>query len=280
MFIFTGLIIRLNAAANALFRLLHRPMSVLPSWLSLTIISIILGVVLLLLFKYTSNQPAIGHVRDKIKAHLLSMKLFKDNIPVVLKSQMRILLSAFLLLAHSFCPMLVMIIPFSLLLGQLGLWYQSRPLRIEEQAILVMQLAGSVQDPMPLVSLEPSAAAVVTAGPVRVPSKRQVYWEIQTKQGGYHQLTFQVEGCRIQKELTVGDGMMSVSTTRPGLDIVDLILHPAEKPLERTSPVRSISITYPDRSSRLSGTDVWMVSLFIISMAVAFIGRPFFNVKF
>ena len=81
----------LNAGMNTLFGLLRGPMAAVPAWLSLTVVSAVLGVVLLVLFKYTSNQAAIGRVRDRIKARLLAMKLFKDNIPVVLKSQVQVL---------------------------------------------------------------------------------------------------------------------------------------------------------------------------------------------
>ena len=279
MVILARLITWLNAVANALFGLLDKPMTVLPAWLSLTIISAVLGVLMLLLFKYTSNQTAIGRVRDVIKANLLAMKLFKDNIPVVLKSQVKILLNALLLLIHSLRPMFVMIIPFTICLGQLGLWYQSRPLAVGEQAIIVIQLPESDTEPMPQVTLTPSASAQVTIGPVRVPSKRQVFWQIQATEPGLHTLTFQVADQQVQKDLAVGDDMMSVSIARPGLDIGDLILHPAEKPFEKNSPVHSISIGYPDRTSKLTGTDIWIVSLFAISMVFAFICKPFLNVK-
>jgi uncharacterized membrane protein (DUF106 family) len=280
MSVLAQLIAWLNAVCNGLFGLLQKPMMVLPAWLSLMVISAVLGVLMLILFKHTSNQTAISRVRDMIKAHLLAMKLFKDNIPVVLKSQVKILLNAFLLLVHSFRPMLVMIIPFSLLLGQLGLWYQFRPLAVGEEAIVTVQLADSDEDPMPQVSLQPSAAAAMMIGPIRVPSKRQVFWQIQAVESGSHRLTFQVAGQQIQKELSVGDSLMSVSMTRPGLNIADLILHPSEKPFSKTSPVQSISIAYPDRPSKVTGTDFWIISLFVISMAVAFIFKPFFNVKF
>ncbi|MFZ9011035.1 MAG: hypothetical protein ACO20W_03980 [Anaerohalosphaeraceae bacterium] len=274
------LIAWLNVVGNGLFALLQKPMMVLPAWLSLTVISAVLGVLMLILFKHTSNQAAIGKVRDTIKAQLLAMKLFKDNIPVVLKAQAKILLNAMLLLIHSFRPMLVMIIPFSLLLGQLGLWYQSRPLAVGELALVTLQLADSDTGLMPPVSLQPSAAATVTSGPVRVPSKRQVYWQVQAAESGQQQLTFQVADKAVQKELAVGEGLMPVSMTRPGFNVADLILHPAEKPFDRASAVQSISITYPDRPSKITGSDFWIVSLFVISMAVAFLLKPFFNVKF
>lgn len=279
MILLAHLIAWLNAVANVLFGLLRTPMTVLPAWLSLTLISAGVGVVLLIVFKHTSNQVAIGKVRDAIKANLLAMKLFKDNIPVVLKSQAKIILNAMLLLVHSLRPMLVMIIPFTIILAQLGLWYQFRPLAVGEQAVVTMQLTGSPDDPMPPVALVPSPAAIVTVGPVHVPSKRKVFWQIQAEEAGEHALTFQVDNQQVQKELTVGDGLMLVSAARPALSSVGIFLNPAEKPFAASSPVHSISIDYPDRASKLTGTDTWVISLFVISMIVAFICKPFFNVK-
>jgi len=41
--------------------------------------------------------------------------------------------------------MLVMIVPMSLLLGQLSLWYQSRPLRVGEEAVVTCSLPASLR---------------------------------------------------------------------------------------------------------------------------------------
>lgn len=272
-------IVWFNAAISLLFGWLREPIGFLSPGLFLVVVSAALGVLMLAVFKYTSNQAAIGRARDRIKAHLLSMKLFRDNLSVVFRAQLKIGWNVLLLLVHSLFPMLVMVIPFALLLGQLGLWYQSRPLKVGEQAVLVLQLADSVQDSMPPVSLEPSDAARVTIGPVHVPSKRQICWQIQVEREGYHQLTFQVNEHQVQKELAVGDGFMAVSTIRPGPDPVEIILNPAEEPFDAASPVQSIRINYPDRVSGFDGTDNWILLLFMVSMAAAFLCKPLLNVK-
>jgi hypothetical protein len=273
------LIAWLNVIGNGLFGLLEKPMMVLPAWLSLTVISAVLGVLMLIVFKYTSNQTAIGRVRDKIKGHLLAMKLFKDNPKVILKTPWQIIGQAFLLLFHAIRPMLVMIIPFSLLMGQLGLWYESHPLDINEQAMVVMQLSGSDDDPLPAVSLVSTEVAQIVTGPVRVPSKRQIFWQIKPKEAGSHFLTFQAEGHQVQKELSVGQGLMPVSIKRPSLNIDDVIMHPAEKPFNGPSPVQSISVDYPARFSSFLGIGLWFWAMLVIAIVAGFIFKPFFNVK-
>ncbi len=69
----------LNAAANVLGRFLLAPVGVVPGWLSATVVAAVTGVLLLAVFKYTSNQRAIKRVRNDINAHLLALKLFKDS---------------------------------------------------------------------------------------------------------------------------------------------------------------------------------------------------------
>jgi hypothetical protein len=52
-------------------------------------------------------------------------------------------------------------------------------------------------------------------------------------------------------------------------------MHPAEEPFAPDSIVQSVTIDYPDRLSRTSGTDWWLIYFFIASMVFAFISKPF-----
>ena len=135
----------LNVAANALAGWLLAPVAALPGWLSNTIVAAVLGLVMLVVFKYTSQQGAIRHVRNDIKAHLLAVKLFPDSLGVTFRAQGRILAGPWPCSLLAVVPMLVMIVPMSLLLGQLSLWYQLRPLRAGEEAVVTMQLPGATR---------------------------------------------------------------------------------------------------------------------------------------
>jgi hypothetical protein len=273
------LIAWLNAATNAVFGPLRGPMQALPAWLSLALMSALLGVLMLVLFKYTSPQRAIGRVRDRIKANLLAMKLFKDSVSAVLKAQGRVFAAAFMLLVCSLPPVLVMILPFCLVLGQLGTWYECRPLKLNEKAVIEMQLSGTENDPLPPVALEQDGVVRIVAGPVRVPSEQRVYWKIEALQPGAHELRFAVGEGQVGKRLTVGSGLMPVSMKRPGMHIGDLILYPAEKPFAPESPVQSIAISYPKSNGVLAGSGNWVITLFIVSMLCALAVKDAFRVK-
>ena len=166
-----------------------------------------------------------------------------------------------------------MLVPMTLLLGQLALWYQLRPLRVGEEAVVTLTLGGADDAPWPTVVLVPTDAAEPTVGPVRVLSKREVCWSVRATRAGQHRLTFRVGGQAAEKELAVGDGFMRVSAKRPSSDWSEALLHPREQPFSPDSPVRAIEIAYPERSSWTSGTDYWVAYWFVVSLAAGFCFR-------
>src|SRR5262245_14536982 len=105
----TQLIVWLNAVANFCGAVLLAPIALLPGWLSATLIAAITVVLMLIIYKYTSNQGAIQRVRSDIQANLLALSLFQDNVRVSLRAQLRLLLGAGRLLLLSLRPMLVML---------------------------------------------------------------------------------------------------------------------------------------------------------------------------
>jgi hypothetical protein len=262
-------VVWLNAGANALGEWLLAPVAVLPGWLSATAIAAVTGVLLLAMFKYTSHQRAIKCVRDDIDANLLALKLFKENARATVAAQGRLLWGAVRLFVLALVPMAVMLVPLALILAQLSLWYQQGPLPVGQEAVVTVALNGDSAAVMPAVRLEPTDAVETIVGPVRIFSKREVCWNVKACANGYHELRFEVDGQTVAKELAIGDGMMRVSARRPAWAWADALLYPAESPLPPESPVRSIEISYPPRSSWTSGTDVWLIYWFVVSFVAA-----------
>ncbi len=280
MGLLTQIVVWMNSAANALGRCVLAANAVLPGWLSATLVSILSGIVFLIAFKYTSNQRAIKRVKDDIKANLLALKLFKDSAWVALRAQGAILFAAFRLMLFSLVPMVVMIVPVFLILGQLALWYQARPLRVGEDAVVTLTLNPANSAIASSVEMEPTSAVRTTVGPVHLWSKNEVCWDIHASQDGYHHLVFHVGPQTVEKELAIGEGFMRVSKLRPSWRWLDALVNPWEKPFDANSPVQSIEIDYPDRSSWTSGTDTWVIYWFIVSMVAGFCFRRPFNVNF
>ena len=59
----------------------------------------------------------------------------------------------------------------------------------------------------------------------------------------------------------------------------EALMHPAEMPFPPESPVRSIEISYPARSSWTCGTDRWIIYWFAVSLVAAFCFRRVLRVN-
>ena len=100
----TGIILWFNRLANTFGSIVLAPIRYLPGWCSATLVAVVTGILMLLIFKYTSNQTAIRRTRNDIKANLLSLSLFRDNVWLSLRSQGRILLAAVPSVPVGGCP--------------------------------------------------------------------------------------------------------------------------------------------------------------------------------
>ena len=75
------------------------------------VVSIVIGLVMVLVFAYTSDQKAIHVAKAHLSAHLLALRLFQDQIHVVLRSYGRIILATGHYLRLALKPLLFVIVP-------------------------------------------------------------------------------------------------------------------------------------------------------------------------
>ncbi|MHC4177961.1 MAG: hypothetical protein ACYSWU_10660, partial [Planctomycetota bacterium] len=131
----------INATLSAWADRLLAPLQGWPPLCTLLVLSAAAGVIMAVTFRYASNQRALRRVANRSRAQVLAIKLFKDDLRTMFSSLGRLLRYTLLRLLHSLPPMLVMLVPFVLLLAQLALRYECRPLAVGEHAVLELQMA-------------------------------------------------------------------------------------------------------------------------------------------
>jgi hypothetical protein len=238
----------------------------LPAWAQLLILSALAGIGMMLVFGRTSNQAGIAAAKDKIKANLLALKLYKDQIHVTLRAQVRLAGAIAKLQWHMLFPVLVLMGPTLLVLGQMGVRYQWRPLAPGEQTLIRLIPRVGAAPPATIV-LQPNTGLRIEAGPVA--GDEDLVWRVRADQPGRHELRFDIGGAEITKELVVGQPGERVSAKRPGHRWTSMVLHPVERPLPGDSPAASIEIEYPGTESIVSGSGYWLITFLVVSMLAA-----------
>src|SRR5262245_1883410 len=94
-----------NAVLNPLFGALCWPVHWLPAEWQVAVLALPAAVLALAIYKVSSNQTAIRHAKSRIVAHLLELRLFRDDFRVMLGAQGRVFANIGRYLGHSLLPM-------------------------------------------------------------------------------------------------------------------------------------------------------------------------------
>ncbi len=271
------LIALVNQVVNAVFGWLMVPLRWMDPRLALLVISVLSGLLMLWAYKKYSNQDAIRRYKDKIRGNLLGVRLYQHDVRIVLRLQGVILRDTLKYIGHSFAPVLVLIVPITLIIIQLNYFFDLRPLEPERTTLIQARFDPekiSVLDQP--ISLQ-GAGMVVETPPVRIRQQGEVWWRVRFTQPGQFDVNLLVGADSFAKRIEVGEGWRAISRMRTR-DALDLLLYPGEAPLP--SPLEAIEVRYQTLPLTVWGWHVhWLVAFFLLSIAAAFLLKGLFGVE-
>ena len=94
------------------------------------IVSGVFGVLALLAFKHISWQRGIKAAKDKIKGHMIEIRIYQDDLVIVAQAVGKVLLRNLQYLALNFGPFLPLAIPFVLVAAQFVVRYAFEPVPV------------------------------------------------------------------------------------------------------------------------------------------------------
>jgi uncharacterized membrane protein (DUF106 family) len=250
-------------------------------WFGMTAVSFLTALLMLEIYKLSSNQAAIRRAKDRIKAHLLEMRLYKDSMRVTLGAQAAIVKANLAYMAANLKPLAVMIVPLVLVLAQLSLWFDRAPLRPGDETLVKAGLEATA-DPVTLgLELETPPGLEISSPPVRIPDEHEVVWRIKALSPGAGKLLLRAGGFAIEKSIIVGGRPLAkVSALASRGSIWKQVLYPGEAPLPKGTPLRSVEVLYPAKSLSAFGLHVhWLVAYLVLSIAFGFAFKGVFKVE-
>jgi hypothetical protein len=234
---------------------------------------------MIVLFGYTSDQKAIGIAKDQLKAHLLAVRLFQDQLHVVMGSYGRILRGTGRYLKLAFMPLLYVIIPITFLIVQLDRYLGSTGVPTHAPFLLTIGLNNP--DVLNDVSLDLPQEVTMTAPAVHVPAAREIVWRLMASKEGTYEIKMEASGQTVTKSLQVAGEVARISPVRLRGHFWERTFSSAESALPDDSPIESAAITYPERNIDLYGYYEinWIWLFFILSMIAGFIFKEILGIK-
>jgi len=288
----TGLYIALNRALDASLA----PFDGLnPLW-PLGLWSAIVGVVAMLIYKYTSSQDGIKDAKERIKGHFYEVFLYIDDAPVIFGAQARIMYNAGRYLLFAMPPLVIMMALFFPLFANFETRYAFGPVAPGGEVLVKVALGRYTDGWQQDLSLTTPAGVLVVGGPVRFVRKRyddpaahsrkvvgrdyEADWRLRVDTAGSHNLTVTVRGKEFKVPLVAGNDRGLRAAPYATNSLGTALLYPPTAELPAGSPVAQVTIEYPAAEFPVGPWRMWWIWPFlVISMIAAYAVKGVFKVE-
>jgi len=272
----------INQILNAVFQVLFYPLvGTSPIWL-LLFMSFLTAVLALLVYRYYSSQDLIKQVQEQLKAHIVEIHLFQRDPVLMGKAVMAVLRANINYVKLSLRPFLVMFVPVVLILIQMETRLGHRPFEIDESVLIRTHWAsGHTFQEGAQPNLSPGKGITVLTPALRIEENLEITWKARIIGREATNLTLSTVSGDIPIPILVSNKILPVSVRSGSKGFSDTLFHPAADPLPDQNCVTSIEIDYPRRDFLFRGHRVhWIWPFFLATMAVGFLLKGFFRVRF
>ena len=268
----------INRATSSIFDVLLTPFELLGPEMSLILASGLFGILALLIFKQISWQAGIKQTKDKIKGHMIAIRLYQDDLAVVGASVAKVLVRNVQYLSLNILPILPLVPPFMLFAGQLVARYAFDPLPVAEsveaaergeRTTLQITFKRDHRDQIADMEVQLPEGLVASSKLVRSAREGRAFVELVATAPVQGDIRLLIGGQEVgSKAVVAGDEPTRMMQFERVSSFWLSWIRPAEPTFGERSPVEHMTFVYPDRQLRfLPGGEMGVVLvLFVASM--------------
>ncbi|GEM_PF-495852 len=243
----------LNHAANSIFDLLLTPLEAVGQEFALIMVSGVFGVLALLVFKHISSQKGIKAAKDKIKGHMIEIRLYQDDLVLVSKAIGKVLMRNLQYVGLNFGPFIPLSIPFAFVIAQMVVRYGFVPMPVQEDythllggegITVVVELADNYKGQVSDLELILPEGIEATSKLVAVPARGKAYQEVVPTRSGEFELKVVLGGNEVIKKLYAGDVTPRSLQGKRVSSVLSSVLWPAEDTVPGDSGIASVELRH------------------------------------
>jgi len=254
----------INSFLNLAFEIIWYPFKNTPSFLGITVISLLVGVFASLVYRFTANQAAIKKINNRIKAHIFELRLFDFDPALILKSLGGIFKNFFIYLFYSIKPIIFLIIPVIIILIQLHYLYDFSPLNPGDNTVVTISFKENTDIDKHKIYIKVPRNVKIVSPTVKIPEKNEISWEIQVENYGNSELSFRIDNEIFNKEVIAVKGMRKIVPKSVTGDFFLKLKYICSEYLPENQLVKSIAIKYPESSVSIFGLGIHWIIIFLI----------------
>ncbi len=284
---------KLNYLVTRIFDIILYPFSFIHEFWGFLFLSILMSFVVLYIYKWVSSPGKIVDAKDKIKANILAIRLYKDLWKIIVSSFFKSLYYTFKYFILNFGPVLLIIPILFPSFVQMDVRYGMKPFDTGDQ---IMVKAKFQHNPNELnVHLEESEFYKPVMNPVFINATlkdedrdkkqviREVNWKIEALKPGLTTIRIKVGDQIFEKQLRIGTApsATAVSNSKYKESSWAHLINPVEKLLPGEGELAQISLHYPRKDINVLGIEWnWIVLNLILIIIVVLAFKNKFGIEF
>ncbi len=278
----------INKFFTGLFDVILYPFAFLPEFWGILFLSVLMSVVVLVIYSYISSPSGILNAKNKIKANILSIRIYRDFWKVILSSFFKSLFYTLKYFTLNFGPVLLIIPILFPAFAQMDVRYGMRGYEVGED--FVIKAAFNVSPGDLSVELLESDAYKPTMNPVFIDAfkdddqekpLREVNWKVKALKKGEVPVRFKVNGQVLEKMVYIGNYRGAISNKRMAASSWEHFFYPVEGLLEGSEQVVSVYIDHPGKNSSVLGFEMhWIILNLILVVIIVLALHKRFGIEF
>lgn len=246
-----------------------------PYW-TLIALSILAGIVLVRLYGWISAQEKIARVKRDIFRNLLEAVIFRHDVRLSLAAQGRMLVGGAKYFGLAAPPLVILLVPCVLLLGQLNALVGYQPAAPGEALTVSLKIRDAAADLFG-ISLDVPGAEV--SPPLRIPSEQRVMWRIVPSEEGPKPVTLRLADIDAVLSAGLQVGTRSERFVNYASSAwLDRILYPSS--IDLPPAVQEFQISYDEAEYSFLGLRLhWIIVFAIVSLVAGLVGGKLMHIE-
>lgn len=284
---------KINYFITRIFDIILYPFGFINEFWGVLFLSVLMSFVVLIIYKYVSSPTGIRDTKDKIKANILAIRIYKDFWKVILSSFFKSLFYVFKYFILNFGPVLLIIPILFPAFVQMDVRYGMRGYRVGEDITIK---ASFSRDPNELnVELLENNHFKPKMNPVYIDAFlgdedkndgekipiREVNWKVEALKEGVASIRIKVGDRIAEKSLVIGNTRGALTNKRMKESSWWHFLYPAEELLTGTDYLESITVHYPGKNISFAGIEInWLLLNLLLVVVIVLALHKRFGVEF
>lgn len=241
--------------------------------------SVISALIVLWAYRLFSRTERTKKIKNRIKAHILSLRLYRDFPATIVGSLTGSLWGTAKYFAWNLLPIMISLPLLLMIFVQMDIRFGRRPFQIGEEA--VVRVRFSTETPAGRWTLDSGEYWRQVIPPVYIPLLQETDWRIQARKNGKAVLSFTGNGESVKTEIETGVHFVALKRRHSNSFSFYDFIDPPGAMLKKDGPIESISFHYPRRSLRQGPLTLsWIYSYLLIMIIVIAVLKNRFGVEF